>query len=180
MPARIDAYSVDRAVLYSDGQQGRHVLVDFLTITEFVDSLNLTRLVDGRLVFHANLGAELILSGEIESTRLIVDTDDRGKTDTVLVTQQVNTFCVFLQGSHLLTIASSSDSLEITSEIDISLGGLYLYITNFCLIGGITVDHTQTTIEGEVGDYLAGSTNLYTIVILASFHIAVHVVALST
>ena len=53
-------------------------------------------------------------------------------------------------------------------------------IADLSLISGITVEHAQTTIEGEVRGYLAGSTNLYTIIVLASLHISVHVVACCT
>ena len=46
VPAGIDANDVNGTVLYTDSQQGRHVLVDFFTIAVFIDSRNLAGFVE--------------------------------------------------------------------------------------------------------------------------------------
>ena len=46
VPAGIDANNINRTVLNTDSQQGRHVLVDFLTVAVLVDSRNLAGFVE--------------------------------------------------------------------------------------------------------------------------------------
>ena len=79
------------------------------------------------------------------------------------------------------TIADDSIGiLQVAAEVDVAVGCLHLDVADLGLVGGVAVEHTQTAIEREVGNNLAGSTDLHTIIILAALHVAVHVVALGT
>ena len=97
MAADVDAYLFDRTVHHTEGCHSRNVLVHLLAIAELVDGRNFAGLVDGRFVLHANLCSELILGSKIELTNFVVDTYDRSKTYTRLVTQQIDTVSIFIQ-----------------------------------------------------------------------------------
>ena len=180
VPAGIDANNVNRGVLNTDSQQGRHVLVNLLSITELVDGSNLAGLVDSRLILHANLGAELVLGSEVELIQFVVNANDRGKADTILVTQQVNAIGILLEFCHLISITGSGNLLKIASEVNITGSCFYLNITDFSLVSGVAINHAQTSVEREVGNNLAGSTHRYTIVVLTASHVSVHIVTLGT
>ena len=130
VPACSDANDVDGAVLHTKRQQGRHVLVDILSVAELVDSCNGAGLVDGRLVLHANLRAELILGCKVEFLQFVVDTHDGRKSQTSLVAQQVHPIAILLQA------------------VEIVFGALQLCLLSQQLGGNL---HTGSLILGNTG-----------------------------
>ena len=63
---------------------------------------------------------------------------------------------IFLQRSNHLAITSFCHSLKIATKVYIAIGSLYLDIADLSLISGITVEHDQTTIEGDGWDRVMG------------------------
>ena len=83
----------------------RRILINLLTIAELVDSGNLASLVDSRFIQHTDLCLGLVFRGDVKTTELIVDTNNRSHTHTRLVAEQVHTLRVFLQGIKALFCA---------------------------------------------------------------------------
>ena len=94
MPASIDAQGWDESILNTHGKKGRGVLSHLLAILELVDCRDEACLLHGRLVFHSHAGFKLILGCNVETTDLIVNTNDRSHTPCGLIAHQIDTIAI--------------------------------------------------------------------------------------
>ena len=92
--ANIEAQTLERLKLKTEGEQGWSVFAHAGAIDKLVDSCEVACLLNGRAVGHVHLGAELILEGEVYPLILHVETYDRAYAEAVLVALQIYTIII--------------------------------------------------------------------------------------
>ena len=127
----------------SEGELCRRVLVDALSITEFIDGRYLAGFVDGGLVLHTYLSLGLVLHGEVERTNAIVNAYDGGYAHTRLVAEQVDALRVLLQGVEALL--GALELCEFGDELSRCLHAGCLILGDAC------VDLTDASVDGGGG-----------------------------